>query len=492
MTESRRGSDAIGIAALSLLAAGARFRLLAEHPEATGTDGYYYVVQVQDAVSSGALHVPDGSWVLWWLAGAHLVSADPVLAVKLGAAALLAVCVPAAWWAGRALGGPAAAWACAAWVVASPTLTHLAADFPKNLGALPAWWVFVGALSGAGGRARWPLAGVAAVCAATGHRSGAALVGLTTLGWLVGTAVGRRRVSSRALIAGAATLAAFAAASLLLPNILHPADLERLTGQLRLQPWPPLPVAWAALRPTSPLELAEWCLLWPALVAGAATCLRAEERRSAALMLLVPGLVLANPWWASHSLDLGYRLTLLGPAVAVMLLATTVPSSLTLARDQAKRVLFAAMLAAPWLGWQGWSPDQDPPYARWRVLIEAVPRPLPRLTIAHQGLSFLFDHLTGSEALPWAPEPHLDRDHIGRIAWGIRDAEWSAHGADGVVRLDVDYAWLPESSWEAFVASARRGGEPDLLARIDDERNPSRVRPRSLLRNRSQDGGASP
>ncbi|MFT4625203.1 MAG: hypothetical protein ACI8PZ_003869 [Myxococcota bacterium] len=477
-------SDIIGVAALTVLAAGTRFRWLAGHAEATGTDGYYYVVQVTDAVASGSLHVPDGSWVLWALAAVHLVIPDPVLAVKLGASLLAAACVPAAWWAGRALGGPAASWLCAGWVVASPTLTHLAADFPKNLGALAPFLVLVAA--GARGGRAWPVAVVAGLACATAHRTGAALVLVGAAGVVLARVAGAvdTPVPGRRALAVVAGVVLFAGASLTQPNLLHPSDLERLVGQLRGSPWPPLPIAYATLRPTSPLEIAEWFLPWFGLAAAAFSAAGASARRRVLLPLVLVASVLVFPLWADGELDLGYRLMLLGPLVGVLLIAACLPPDAQLPRQTGARVLFVAMLAAPYASWEGWSPSIDPPYARWRQLIDRTPRPLPALTIAHAGLSFLVDHQTGAEALPWAPEAELDRASIGRIAWGIRDSEWVAFGARDVVRLDPDYSYLPEAEWEAFVTRARSSDEPDLLRRLDDPRNPARVRPSSLLRNR--------
>jgi hypothetical protein len=104
----------------------------------------------------------------------------------------------------------------------------------------------------------------------------------------------------------------------------------------------------------------------------------------------------------------------------------------------------------------------------------------------HQGLSFLYGHLTWREAMHWAPESSLDRRTIGRIAWGIRPGEWIEYGAiaPAPVPLDPDYTYVREDVWEALAAGARAAQDDDLLDRITDWRNPSQMRPASLLRNR--------
>ena len=122
-----------------------------DHP--LGTDGYYYVVQVQSLVSQGNLHVPDASWVHAWLAAVAGLVGAPVLGVKIGAALLAAALVPAAWLLGRRLGsGVVGAWILAGWVAASPTLTHLAGDFPKNLGIAAPWLLLVALIARGWGR----------------------------------------------------------------------------------------------------------------------------------------------------------------------------------------------------------------------------------------------------------------------------------------------------------------------------------------------------
>ena len=52
------------------------------------------------------------------------------------------------------------------------------------------------------------------------------------------------------------------------------------------------------------------------------------------------------------------------------------------------------------------------------------------------------------------------------------------------VPLDPDYTYVREDVWEALAAGARAAQDDDLLDRIADWRNPSQMRPASLLRNR--------
>ena len=119
-------------------------------------------------------------------------------------------------------------------------------------------------------------------------------------------------------------------------------------------------------------------------------------------------------------------------------------------------------------------------------MIARIPRPLPALLIAPQGLNFLYDHETQHESLAWSPEPELDRTNIYRLAWNVSDGDWSTLGtglAPQPTRLSAEVLYVREDVWEQFLQRARTDADEALLEKLADWRNPSRVRPRSLQRN---------
>ena len=471
----RRGTAA-AIGSLTAIAFGLRFAVLLRTDEPTGTDGYYYVVQATDLAATGIPHVPDASWVLRWLALPHALGVDAIVAVKLAAAALAAATVPAAWLLGRRLatGGGVAL---ALWAAASPTLTHLAADFPKNLGLVPALFVALAlAPTGPGVSRRRAVAwGAAIVATATAHRLGAALVALAAFGAVLG--IGARRIRPGYLAAGVVGLVTFALITPWVPGLLHPADLDRITGQLRSSPWPPPPWSWLPLRRTHPVQILELGILpWAGGFAGL-WALADRDRRPMAAAALLPLGVCLWPNWRADGLDLGYRLGLMAPVLAAPLIVSVVRW-----RPWTTAIGVLALPAAL----VGFDPASTPPYARYRELIAAIPRPLPDLLIAHQGINFLYDHITGHEALAWAPEADLDRRRIGRIVHGFRDGEWAAWAPmdPAPVRLDAGYVYVREDVWEAFVARARIAGGDEVTERLDDRRNPTTVRPAAMTRAR--------
>ena len=463
--------------------------------EPYGTDGYYYVVQAEHLVSRGRMHVPDASWVLQLFAGASAIF-EPVLAVKVASALLAAACVPAAGFAGVRLAGLSrgapeftSGLALAGWAAASPTLTHLAGDFPKSLGAAAPLLLLLG-WGAARPKTAWGwLAGLAlSLLAATAHRLGAALLGLGALGAAAGLFFRWRSQKGEplekpgawkwpALFAGFALLV-FVAFAWLLPNLLKAGDLARVFPQLDFAPRPPPPFPFFELRHTRFLERLELVLPWIALVFGAVWFVRRPVLRPVLGALLLPLSACLLVPWRSDVLDLGYRLALMAPLLAAPLFLVCAPPLPALRRSW----LGLALLPLALCGRVGLDDSSTPPYGRYRRLLEALPPPRPRLLIAHVGMNFLYDHLTGAEAMAWAPEPELDRTQVYRLAYGVRDGEWLAYapaqpGRPAPLRLDPDYTYVREDVWEAFTASARAAADEELLERLNDWRNPSGVRP---------------
>lgn len=465
---SREEVKRIPLAVLTLAAFGVRFVQLSSSAEPTGWDGYSYVVQLERLATEGRLHWPDSSWVFWFFAALHVVIPSVVVAIKIGACVLAALVVPAAWRAG----GPALA----VWAACSPTLTHLAGDFPKSLGVIAPLLLV---LAWRRGDSR-VLLFFAAAAAALAHRVGAALLITIALGALGGLAVSRLRPGRLALGLGVFALG-FAALSFVLPGVLHPSDLERVSSQLDLTLHVPPPSPYFALRSTSWVQQLELLLAWPAILVGLWRFVRQPHQRAVTGALLLPLIVCVFPLWRTDALDLGYRLALMSPLFSAALVIQGAPKS---ELGRAWLVALPLVLVAR----TGFDPQtSSPPYAEWRALIARIPRPLPKLLIAPQGLNFLYDHETGSEAMAWAPEPELDRRDVYRLAWDISDGEWAelvGGDAPEPTRLGPSVVYIREDVWERARARALSLDDDDLRARITSAKNPSRVRPQSLMRTR--------
>lgn len=451
----------VRLGALVALSFVARLHLFLSSAEPTGWDGYAWVIQVQRLVAEGQLHWADASWVTYFLGALHVVVPSPIIAVKLGACVLAALVVPAAW----RLGG----WPLALWAALSPTLTHLAGDFPKSLALVAPLFLALSSRKVAH-------AVVFALIAALAHRLGAVFVGVAAVGALAGQLTLTWQVR-RFVIVGVVTAVLFAAASAFLPGLLHPQDLERVEGQFsspHLLPWP-----YFSLRETTWPQRLELLVGWPAVVVGVSRFLKEPGERARTAALLAPLVVCVFPFWRHDVLDLGYRLSLFTPCFAAPIL---------LRHFKLNRFLVVALLLVTTpLARSGFDVSSTPPYARWRALIDRIPRPLPPLLITPTGFNFFYDFVTGHDALAWSPEAAIARETTWRLAWGLTDGEWLEF-AEGLSpppqRLDASVVYVREDVWEVVRTRALQDPDEDLHARINDARNPSRVRPASMLRNR--------
>lgn len=473
---------ALALLTLSAFAWRMVFLLGESHP--FGFDGYYYVTQLTRHVVSGHLHSPESSWVVWLMVPLRYLVGDSIVTVKLASAALAAACVPAAYFAVAAClekreGFRLAPWLAAAWAAGSPVLSLMAAEFPKYAGLLAAGMGFWAVLWRRPFRKwQWPALAILGLLTLTAHRLGILLV-LAGAGRL--TAKRTRLV----LIVLAGVLGLFAGLSLVLPNLLHPSDLERLRGVFDSRP-SFLPFAYFPLWDPSWALRGELILGWllaPVLVWG---LVRNRPLRVLLSAFLAVFLLCNFPFFQSGRLDLGFRLGLLGPLFtvlpALMLIGNGMPRPIKLGFAAAAALLL--LLVSP-LGIQA---KRMPPYDRYRELIARVPRPYPDKVIVHSGMNFYFGHLTRCPGVAWSPPPTEDPTRIGRIAWGIRDGEWleflQRHPiTPAPLRIDPDYTYLREDGWEAFVRWAEESGDEELLDRVYSSKNPHRRKPRYLERN---------
>lgn len=460
-----------GVWVAALLAFAVRLHRLTESPEPFGWDGYAWLVQVEHVAREGRLHMPDGSWVVWWLGALRVVVGEAVLAVKVGGAVLAAAVVPAAWALGRRLAGEAGGVALVLWAFASPVLGLLAAELPKSAGLVAP---LLAAAASALAR-RWVWFVVFAAVTLVAHRLGAALLLLGVFGAFL-----RPRGLVRGVLVLAGLVAVLAVFSAALPNLLHPLDVTRVSSQLSSSPSGFPFVFFARRSPSVPLAV-ELSLPWVAvaLLAAARKKLPAEQVGAFA----VPLGVCLFPFWSAESLDLGWRLATVAPVVAA---PACVAAVFALRPVLIAKWAFVALLPLGFVARSGISDAVTPPWARYRQLVGTTPR--DGLVIAHQGLNFVYDFHTGGEAMAWAPEPALDRTRVWRLVWGVRDGEWMSFAPDDaeVTRADEAYFWVREDHWEAFAQRAMKEGDDELKAKLRDWRNPHAVRPEWMLRRRER------
>ena len=471
------------VGGVSVLAGVLTFLALgSEHP--TGTDGYYYVVQVESLIREGRLHVPDASWMLRFLAVVSWIAGDAILGIQIGIAVFAGLTSVSAYVLLRSIPEAAGmAWIGCAWVAASPSVVMLAAAFPKNLSVVPFVLFALAALSTIEHRGMSParviVLGVALLAAATGHRLGAVFGGFACLLYVARAHHLRRPLAMMAL----GGLIVFVGLTAIFPNLLHVTDWQRLTGQIDMPSgWPP-PWGYHQLRGFALPHLIELSVAAAAVVIGIAKW-RAVAGSSLRLFLAIATLIALFPGWRTDVLDVGYRLTLFAPIFGIPLCISY------WAAAKPRRVAWVAVLllvGAPFIAKTGYRPETDPPYRLYRQIVERIPRPLPSLLIAHQGLNFYYDHLTGHEAMAWAPDPSSPTD-TKRVVYGVSEGDWLAlltqrPQLPWPVRLTETYWYVSEATFVALTGKAEQAGDTELLEVLHDWRNPLKQRPWMLLRN---------
>ncbi|MFY2563999.1 ArnT family glycosyltransferase [Corallococcus terminator] len=123
-----------------------RLRFLSATPQPVGVDGYYYAIQVRSLLESGELFYPASPLVFWWLVPFAALT-DPIVGVKLGAAAGTAASVfPVYLLIQRLSGDRAAGVVGAAAAATSAQSIYLSTEFVKQGVGLTLTLAFLAAL----------------------------------------------------------------------------------------------------------------------------------------------------------------------------------------------------------------------------------------------------------------------------------------------------------------------------------------------------------
>lgn len=138
----------------------------------------------------------------------------------------------------------------------------------------------------------------------------------------------------------------------------------------------------------------------------------------------------------------------------------------------------------------------DPDFQAYeRVVEELKDRDIPML-IAHKGLVFSYKYKLMREAFPYEPESHWDKKRLWRLLYAIRPEELdyylpeSCSWGSGLVQAlaEPDYALIREDCWEIFRSKVPSGENEDLYHRIwGTWLNPSQKRPAFLYEKHRSD-----
>lgn len=462
-----------------------RYLAFSQTVYANGWDGYFYINQVRSFLEEGKMDVADTSLIYPLMIGVQLLTGNYILMYKVTAALLAsALCMLmyllSLKWSGR----NAVALMVGSFCLFSPHLTYFAAQYPKNLlGVI----FFMMLLYQADAKLKViPLLLLALNF--FGHRVTAVL----SLAYMILYAAMKRmpgRIAAMLIL----FLFVFVVAGFFLPGILNFFDSERLQGIFSKYPQfaPYAFVRTFGRDLISPWWLAEiifCCLVFvAALILGIkAVVNKKAEACFTAVLLIASFLIFPFFHWSMDAP--GFRLLLvfllLCPLFITFLLKDVPLKYIT-------PVFCTMLLFFSAFSYQSYDPSRhDPPYGLYNMMSKqliASHEPC-ELIIAHKSLAEYVVYATGTDAMSWIPEYNIETEKLWRIATGVKDVQFSFYlSADDlkhIHRLSPSYSFVREDIWKKFIANVKKDGNEELISELTNWRNPDKVRPYFLLKNK--------
>jgi hypothetical protein len=136
----------------------------------------------------------------------------------------------------------------------------------------------------------------------------------------------------------------------------------------------------------------------------------------------------------------------------------------------------------------------DPPYKLYSNVAEQILSNVGadscELIIAHKSLAEYIVYSTGVDAMSWIPEYEIADSRLWRIAEGVKDVQFNFYldSADVsfVHRLTPSYSLIREDCWQRFILNVRKDGNEEMLRDLTTWKNPSRLRPGFMRRNKER------
>lgn len=480
--------DLLPVAGVSVALFGISFFLrylaVGQTAYANGWDGYFYINQVRSFLEEGKMDVADSSLIYPLMIGVQLIIKNYILAYKITVSLLASTFCVLAYllslkWSGR----NAVALIVGSFFLFSPHLTYFAAQYPKNLlGVI----LFTVLLYGSDARLKViPLLLLALNF--FGHR----VTAIVSLAYMILSAA-MKRMPGRMAVMLLVFLFVFVVAGFFLPGILNFFDSERLQGIFSYHPqFAPyafvstfgdlISLWWLA-------EIVFCCLVFAAaLILGAKALIKKTvDQRFTALVLTTALLIFPFFDWSMDAPGFRFLLIflLLCPLFIVFLLKDA-------------RLKYVAPLSCTMLlffsafSYQSYDPSRhDPPYGLYSMMskeLMASHEPC-ELIIAHKSLAEYVVYATGTDAMSWIPEYSIEKEKLWRIAAGVKDVQFSfylsAEELKHIHRLSPSYSFVREDIWRKFISNVNKDGNEELIKDLTNWRNPDKVRPYFLLKNK--------
>lgn len=493
----------IGIAALVLLSFGLRLCVFQETPYVTGWDGYFYLIQVQSLLETGAMHTTDSSLIYPFLLVWVKLIGDYVLAFKVVAALLSSVFVGLTCWLGWRF---SKRWEVAlllgSWFVFSPHLTYFAAQYPKNLLGLI---FFLGLMLVLSFFEKSPRKYSILILFSMlilnyfGHR----MTFVCSVGLLVAWSI-FRWFNWKWWLGSLVVGVGFILTSSLFSGVLNLSDLDRFDGMFTLE-----------------LQFAVWSFYQSFSEVNLLSFSWKFEIFSNVILLVSAGLYIAKQWFLGDykedtNIDVSFdwslfyanlllvygllfpffKWSLVGFSYRLVLVFFLITPIVTIfiAKEFSKKILIGLsfiLVSSSFYSIQSYQPKKhDAPYLTYekatKKTLQKIPATSIELLIAHNSLAEYFTFTTHIDALPWLPEYTIDSTQLWRIATDIRPNQLEYYLTPQqqklTHRLTVQYFLIREDVWQFFLKEVKKDNDIGLLNELQTWRNPHCIRPGFLLK----------
>ena len=342
-----------------------RFILYSQTPYANGWDGYHYIMQIQSKIQEGHLHVEDSSLIFPYLIQFAKIFDDLILSYKVAISVLsglfavatvkLAANFTKEMWTLSIVG---------LWLIYSPTLTYLTAQFPKNLLGLVFFVLFLKYLI----RQNYWLALLFFIHLFITHRMTAGLGVITAGAYFIFQM--KPNTLKYIIPLGIAAIVA----ALYLPGVFHLSDLQRLSSSVFSSvQFPPYAfLQYIGEHNIHFFWLAEIIILVLVfLFLGYHIILRYLQKKPylAFLYLFIPLFVLVLPFYSFQNAGIGYRFYLAFSVLAIPLFFFLKP----LSNYKIKLPLICLIIAGGLLYSFDYEPETySPPYDWYYTLVNEL------------------------------------------------------------------------------------------------------------------------
>lgn len=450
---------------------------------ANGWDGYFYINQVRSFMEEGRMHVPDASLIYPLMMFVQLFTDDYVLSFKILAAVLAGaftmslLLLTIKWSKDIRIGIVVASVS-----LFSPHLTYFAAQYPKNLlGVICFLWLLYVVES-----KNRLLPVLLLALNFFGHRA-TAVLGFLFL--LIGLSLQR----IKGLIPYVLILftALFVAGGFFLPGILNLFDTERFEGMFSVHPQfaPYSFVESFGTELVSGWWLAEivmGCVVF--FMAVVSLIQKNHNTWLISLVLVLSLLIFPFFEWSTDGPAFRFFMIfiLLCPLLLIFMLRS-VQTRYVLESVTLLLIIFSLF------SYKSYDPSKhDPPYDLYDVvgkeILSNVKKDSCGLIIAHKSLAEYIVFSTGIDAMSWIPEYDISGERLWRVAHGVKDIQFSHYleptDLQFVHRLTLSYSLIREDCWKKFLLSVEKDNNEDLLQELATWKNPDRMRPKFLMKNR--------